>query len=71
MRHDRAHYRPGTAAQFDLFGPPESRSMGQNPAWEALPAHVRAELTALMVRLILEHARSAGATAIGAVRHEP
>jgi hypothetical protein len=70
MRHEHERHRPRTAEQFDLFGAPGGRSTGRTPAWEALPAHARAELTALMTRLILEHARSRGATTIEAARHE-
>jgi len=70
MWYNRGRCRPGTNEQLDLFGPPGSRSTGRTPAWEALPAHARAELTTLMIRLILEHARSRGATAVEAARHE-
>ena len=71
MRHVRERHRARTAEQFDLFGAPASSPLRWAPAWEALPPHARAELTTLMVRLILEHAQSQGAVATEAARHEP
>jgi hypothetical protein len=70
MRYSRRD-RPGTVRQPDLFAAPASRSPGSVPVWEALPAQARTDLTALMIRLILEHARSRRATAIEGARHEP
>lgn len=69
MRHRR--HRPGAAEQRDLFGMPACRSAGWTPAWEALPAQARTELTTLMIRLLVEHARGRGATATEVTRHEP
>ena len=71
MRHVREGHRPRTAEQLSLFSLPTGRSVGQNPAWDALPPHARAELTALMVRLVLEHADRHGVTEIEAAFHEP
>jgi hypothetical protein len=50
---------------------PARRSTSWTPAWEALPAQARTELTTLMIRLLLEHAHGRGATATEATRHEP
>ena len=71
MRHGRDHHRSQTAEQFDLFGTPTRSSAGWTPAWEALPSPARSELTALMTRLILEHAHNHSATVIEAACHEP
>lgn len=71
MRHGGDRHRPRTAEQLDLFGIPIRNSIGSTPAWEALPSHARAELTVLMIRLILEHAHSPSATVIEAACHEP
>jgi hypothetical protein len=71
MRHDRRRHRARAAKQRDLFGIPARRSTGWAPAWEAPPARARTELTKLMIHLLLEHARSRGAMAIEAARHEP
>jgi hypothetical protein len=70
MRHGREPRQPRTAKQLDLFGIPGSCSAGLALGWEALPPHARAELTTLMIRLILEHAHGHGATAVKAARHE-
>lgn len=40
--------------QIDLFA--ESAVTGKMPAWSGLPAETRLALTALMTRLILDHA---------------
>ena len=40
------------------------------PAWEALPAQTRAELTALMTRLILDHAQDGDASPNREVGHD-
>jgi|HubBroStandDraft_6_1064221.scaffolds.fasta_scaffold1338285_1 hypothetical protein len=71
MRQSRERHRdePGANRQLDLFGPPGEPATGRTPAWEALPEQVRAELTALMTRLIQDHAH--GASAIAGARHEP
>jgi hypothetical protein len=41
--------------QIDLFGE-EPQTIGDMPAWSGLPTEIRAALTALMTRLILDHA---------------
>ena len=68
MRYDRRN-RPGTVEQPDLFAGPASPP-GWAPAWEALPAQARTDLTALITRLILDQARSRPATAVEGARHE-
>ena len=70
MRHTRERHRRRTVEQQDLFGASPSRSGEGSPAWEALPAQARAELTTLMIRLIVEYAHACTATAIGVGRHE-
>jgi hypothetical protein len=71
MRHARERHRRRTDAerQLDLFSQARKRTTAQTPIWAALPAQARIELTALMTRLILDHARNASAT--GEARHEP
>jgi hypothetical protein len=78
MRHDREHHRgrtsenrPNADRQLDLFGRPRKDARVSTPAWEALPAQARGELTILMTRLIVDHARSGGASVIVEARHEP
>ena len=48
--------------QFDLFVPLQETEGQETPAWRTLPAETRQTLTALLVRLILDHAdrKSAG-----------
>jgi hypothetical protein len=72
MRHDHERHRrqPSTARQLDLFGHPKSGTKERTPVWEALPAQTRTELTALMTRLILDHARGDVSSPIGEARHE-
>jgi hypothetical protein len=70
MPHTRERHRPRAAQQLDLFGTGGSRLAERSHAWEALPAQARAKLTALMIHLIVEHARSRGAGAIGVACHE-
>lgn len=70
MRHDRERHRPRRAAQLDLLNAPGGGSTGRTLVWDALPAHARSELTALIIRLSLEHVRSHGATTTEAARHE-
>jgi hypothetical protein len=41
--------------QIDLFAE-GSQAIAQMPAWSGLPPETRASLTALMTRLILDHA---------------
>ena len=51
LRHDR---RSGKQ-QFDLFAM-GSGSAGPTPEWRTLPAPTRQALTALLMRLIFDHA---------------
>jgi hypothetical protein len=66
MQHGCEPRQQRTAEQLELFGIPGSNSAGLAPGLEALPPHTRAELTTLMIRLILEHVHGHGATAIKA-----
>lgn len=70
MQHARDGQRPRATEQLDLFGLSQSRLVARSPAWEALPPQARAELTALMTHLIVEHARACSAAAIGAEHDE-
>jgi hypothetical protein len=71
MRHERERHRgrPEADRQLDLFSQLRQRATGQPPAWTALPAQARTDLTALMTRLILDHVRNASVT--GEERREP
>ena len=44
--------------QMDLFAGEPQKTIGDTPAWSGLPTEIRAALTDLMTRLILEHADS-------------
>ena len=46
--------RRSVPQQIDLFA--GSAMTGEMPAWSRLPAETQAALTALMIRLILDHA---------------
>lgn len=73
MRHDPERHRrqPSATRQLDLFDQPKSGTKERTPGWEALPAQTRTELTALMTRLILDHAQGSVSSPIGEARHEP
>jgi hypothetical protein len=45
-----------TPRQMDLFAGGLQKTIGDIPAWSALPTQIQAALTDLMTRLILEHA---------------
>ena len=51
--------RPKTC-QLDLFSNPRDAEIAQTPPWQALPEEIRARLTKLMVRLILDHVAGKG-----------
>jgi len=42
--------------QIELFAGEPQTTIGSMPAWSALPTEIKTALTALMTRLILEHA---------------
>jgi hypothetical protein len=42
--------------QIDLFAGESQKAIGDMPVWSGLPAEIRAALTSLMMRLLLEHA---------------
>lgn len=42
--------------QIDLFAGEPPKTIGNMPAWSALPTEIQAALTSLITRLILEHA---------------
>ena len=58
MRRQRQlqhNHRSGTQ-QFDLFTRRSSESVTQTPEWRTLPEPTRQTLTALLTRLICDHA---------------
>ena len=55
------------AQQLDFF---ESRVVTDLPNWPDLPKEVREALTGLMVRLILEHARTTAAPTLVGAGHD-
>ena len=55
-RHGAHHRRRDGSEQLDLFAWAESCSPEDTPAWRALPGRTRRKATALMVRLMLDHA---------------
>ena len=42
--------------QIDLFAGEPTKTIGDMPAWSALPPEIQTALTSLITRLILEHA---------------
>jgi hypothetical protein len=72
MRHDHERHRrqPSAAGQLDLFNQLKSSPKERTPGWEALPAQTRTELTALMTRLILDHAQGGVSSPLGEACHE-
>ena len=58
MRRQRQlqHDRRGRTQQFDLFATGSGGSTALTPEWRTLPAPTRQALTALMTRLICDHA---------------
>ena len=44
--------------QMDLFAGEPQKTIGDTPGWSGLPTEIRAAVTDLMIRLILEHADS-------------
>ena len=53
-----------TPRQMDLFAGGLQKTIGDIPAWSALPTQIQAALTELMTRLILEYA---GKNRIGSI----
>lgn len=53
---EKAMPRRSTLQQLDLFDPPSGRERFATPQWRSLPDAARLTLTALMTRLILDHA---------------
>jgi hypothetical protein len=56
LRHHHRQQRAGK--QFELFASTEGNKAEQAPGWDVLPEQTRAVLTALMARLILDHAQA-------------
>ena len=67
----KRHHRHQTGSeQFELLTAPDCVRPPQKPAWEALPLQVRAALTDLMTRLLLDHARNDRPPAVREVCHD-
>jgi hypothetical protein len=66
LRHDG---RSGTQ-QFDLFATGSGGSAAPTPKWRTLPAPTRQALTALMTRLIVDHAVGDHHPQPGKARHD-
>jgi hypothetical protein len=58
MRHQRQlrHEHRSRTQQFDLFTTASGGSTAPTPEWRTLPAPTRQVLTALLTRLIFDHA---------------
>jgi hypothetical protein len=52
----RVHARSRAPLQIDLFAGGPQKAIGEVPAWPSLPKEIRATLTHLITRLLLEHA---------------
>ena len=50
------HARLRAPLQIDLFAGDPQKAIGEVPAWSGLPTEIRAALTGLITRLLLEHA---------------
>ncbi len=61
MRHrtNTCHRRRIKTSQLELFAPVVRPAVALTPQWQTLPAEARETLTALLVRLLLEHAQGA------------
>ncbi|GAA4482137.1 hypothetical protein [Gluconacetobacter asukensis] len=73
MRHDgRQRSRVGTiSAQPDLFGDKRADPPCPNLIWKDLPQQARNDLQSMMARLILDHVRGRGPSAVQEARDEP
>ncbi|MDE3761449.1 hypothetical protein I7G60_32370 [Sinorhizobium meliloti] len=56
--------------QFDLFSAPHRRKTAATPQWQELPEETRQALTALIVRLFVDHASDASASQQKEVGHD-
>jgi hypothetical protein len=72
MRRQRQarHDRRSRTQQFDLFASGSGGSAAPTPEWRALPAPTRQALTALMTRLIFDHAAGDRRPQPRKVRHD-
>jgi hypothetical protein len=66
LRHDR---RSGTQ-QFDLFATRSGGDAAPTPEWRTLPVPTRQALTALLMRLIFDHAAGNHRPQPGKARHD-
>ncbi|MQW25820.1 hypothetical protein GHK69_09730 [Sinorhizobium meliloti] len=54
--------RQSMTYQFDLFSAPHRGKTAATPQWQELPEETRQALTALIVRLFVDHASDASAS---------
>jgi hypothetical protein len=55
-RMKRTQARCRVPVQIDLFAEARLKAIGGMPAWSGLPGETQATLTALMTRLLVDHA---------------
>jgi hypothetical protein len=55
------HARHRVSLQIDLFAGDPQKAIGEMPVWSGLPTEIRAALTGLMTRLLIEHVDKNGA----------
>jgi len=53
--------RRSAPLQIDLFAGDPQKAIGEVPVWSGLPTEIRAALTGLMTRLLIEHTDKNGA----------
>jgi hypothetical protein len=63
------HNHRAKMTQFDLFAV-SGGGVALTPTWQTLPEETRLALTRLVARLILDHARNAGAPQLEEARHD-
>jgi hypothetical protein len=64
------HARRRVSLQIDLFAGDPQKAIGEVPVWSGLPTEIRAALTCLMTRLLLEHAKKNGAGSTTETGHD-
>ncbi|GBQ66825.1 hypothetical protein AA103196_1523 [Ameyamaea chiangmaiensis NBRC 103196] len=58
------------SAQPDLFEGKEAEPPCSNPVWQGLPQQARNDLQSMMARLILDHVRGHGPSAVQEARDD-
>jgi hypothetical protein len=64
------YVRRRVSLQIDLFAGDPQKAIGEVPVWSGLPTEIRAALTGLMTRLLLEHANKNGGGATTETGHD-